>query len=78
MIKATKKRVYNTETATVVGKVTHSFYGDPEGYELTMYLTPEGNYFLYVYGGKKSDYSKEKIYSYSKPAAKRWLEACNK
>ena len=75
MIKVTKKRIYDTETATQIAKVTQGIYGDPAGYELTMYQTPEGDYFLYTYGGKKSEYSKEKIFGYSKPAAKKWLEA---
>ena len=75
MIKTTKTKVFNTETATVIGKVTHGEYGDPAGYELTMYQTPEGDYFLYTNGGKDSEYSKEKITSYSKPNAKKWMEA---
>ena len=77
MIKTTKTKTYNTETATVVGKVTYGVYGDPDGYELTMYQTPEGDYFLYSFGGPTSEYPKEKITSYTKPAAIKWLEAYN-
>ena len=73
MVKKTKRWVLDTATATIVKKVTFSFYGDPAGYEKTMYRTPEGNYFLYTYGGKKTPYYKEKITGYIKPRAMKWL-----
>ena len=73
MIKTTKTKTYNTETATVVKKVTFGTFGDPTGYEMTMYMTPEGDYFLYTNGGEQSGY-KEKITSYTKANAKKWLE----
>ena len=75
MIKTTKTKTFNTETATVVGKVTYGEYGDPTGYELTLYQTPEGDYFLYSYGGEASEYATEKITSCTKTYAKKWLEA---
>lgn len=74
MIKITKKRTYDTETATIVKKCTYSYYGDPKGYELTMYQTPEGDYFLYMYGGEESPYLKEKIRGYARTAALLWLD----
>ena len=37
MIKTTKTKTYNTETATVVKKVACGAFGDPTGYEMTMY-----------------------------------------
>ena len=74
MIKLTKKRTYDTDTATIVKKCTYSYYGDPAGYELTMYITPEGDYFLYMYGGEESPYAKEKIRGYAKTAALLWLD----
>lgn len=74
MIKLTKKKTYDTETATIVKKCTYSYYGDPKGYELTMYLTPEGDYFIYCYGGEESQYAKEKIKGYTKANALMWLE----
>ena len=54
MVKTTKTKTFNTETATVVKKVTCGTFGDPAGYEMTMYMTPEGDYFLYTNGGEKS------------------------
>ena len=60
MVKSTKTKTYDTETATVVKKVTIGAYGDPAGYETTMYQTPEGDYFLYTNGGAASDYKKKR------------------
>ena len=74
MVKTIRTKTYNTETATVVKKVVSGAYGDPAGYETTMYVTPEGDYFLYTYGGEASAYPTEKITSYSKANAKKWLE----
>ena len=74
MIKTTKTKTYNTETATVVKKVAFGAFGDPTGYEMTMYMTPEGDYFLYTNGGAESAYKQEKITSYTKANAKKWLE----
>ena len=68
------KKEYDTETATLIKKCTYGSYGDPAGYEMTMYITPEGDYFLYTYGGPESEYKTEKITSYTKNNAKKWLE----
>lgn len=73
MVKKTKTMVLDTETATVVKKVTCCNYGDPAGYEMTMYLSPEGNYFLYTFGGADSPYKKEEIKSCTKSQAMKWL-----
>lgn len=74
MVKTTKTKTFDTDTATVVKKVTVGTFGDPAGYEMTMYLTPEGDYFLYTNGGAESAYKTEKITSYTKANAKKWLE----
>lgn len=73
MIKKTKTKTFDTETATLVEKSTTGVYGVPEGYEQSMYLSPEGDYFLYTNGGNTSAYPKEKITYYSKARAKDWL-----
>lgn len=73
MIKKTKTKTFDTETATLVKKSTYGIYGEPEGYEQAMYQTPEGDYFLYTNGGKTSEYPKEHIAYYSKARAKDWL-----
>ncbi len=61
MKKVTKTATYDTETATLVKKVTVGAWGDPAGYEETLYVTEEGKYFLYVNGGADSKYAKEDI-----------------
>ncbi len=73
MIKVTKTKVFNTETATVVKKVTVGSFGDPAGFETTLYQTPEGDFFLYTFGGSESAYAEEKIVSYTKARAQEWL-----
>ena len=74
MIKTTKTKTFDTDTATVVKKVVSGVFGDPAGYEMTMYMTPEGDYFLYTNGGEQSAYAAEKITAYTKANARKWLE----
>lgn len=61
MQKVICKKVYDTETAEVVKKYTCGSFGDPAGYEETVYKTPEGNYFVYTNGGADSKYPTEDI-----------------
>ncbi len=74
MKKIIRKNEYDTETATLIKKVTSGFYGDPTGYEESLYQAPGGLYFLYVNGGDESPYSKEDIRCISKVKAAEWLE----
>lgn len=67
------KKVYDTETATIVKKDTFGVYGDPTGYEETLYVTPEGFYFMYTNGGSASKYTTEKIKRVSKVRAMKML-----
>lgn len=68
------KREYDTETATLIRKSVHSFYGDPAGYEETLYQTPGGLYFLYVNGGASSPYPNEDILRLAKTKVNLWLD----
>ena len=68
------KKLYDTETASIVKKNTVGNFGDPCGYEETLYVTPEGFYFLYTNGGSESKYTEEKITLKYKPYAQKWLE----
>ncbi len=77
MIKKTKTKTFDTQTASIVKKVTYGAFGDPAGYENTLYQTPEGDYFLYTYGGAQSAYAEEKIVSYTKARANEWLQKNN-
>ena len=68
------KKEYDTETATLIKKCTYGFYGDPNGYEETLYQTPNGLYFLYVNGGELSPYPREDILRLAKAKVNDWLE----
>ena len=74
MKKTICKRDYDTDTATLIKKNTVGTFGDPEGYEETLYQTEKGYYFLYTNGGEASKYSKEDIKSISAAKADEWLK----
>ena len=69
------KKEYDTETATLIKKYTVSYYGDPAGYEETLYQTPEGLYFVYVCGGEASPYPCEDITRLAKTKVNEWMES---
>ena len=69
------KKEYDTETATIVKKVTFGNFGEPEGYEETLYQTPEGLYFVYVNGGEESIHQTEDITRLSEAKAEEWIKA---
>lgn len=69
------KKVYDTETASLVHKFTQGYLGDPAGFEETLYKTPEGLYFLYVSGGETSPYPAEDILRLAKTKVNGWMEA---
>ena len=71
------KKEYDTDLSREVKKVTFGNFGDPEGYEETLYITEGGNYFLYTNGGEESKYPKEDIKRMSAKAAEEWLSAVN-
>ena len=58
MQKTICKKVYDTATSELVKKVTVGEYGNPEGYEESLYKTESGNFFLYTNGGASSKYPK--------------------
>ena len=71
------KKVYDTETATLIKKVTCLEYGNPAGYEEILFQTQDGLYFLYGNGGEHSKYKTESILRMSAEKAKAWLSAQN-
>lgn len=73
MKKVICKKLYDTDVSEVVRKTSVGTYGDPAGYEETLYRTAEGNYFVYTNGGEASPYKKEDIKRLSKAAAETWL-----
>ena len=64
---------YDTEASELIRKVTEGEFGDPSGYEESLYKTEDGKYFLYVNGGEKSKHTKEDIVRMSPEKAKAWL-----
>ena len=68
------KKEYDTETATLIKKFTYGYFGDPCGYEETLYQTPTGLYFLYVCGGEASQYPEEDILRLAKTKVDDWME----
>lgn len=75
MQKTICKKVYDTETATLIKKVTFGYFGSPDGYEETLYQTESGHYFLYTNGGAESKYSQENITRLSAEKKEAWLSA---
>ena len=63
---------YDTETAQLLNKVTCGEFGDPAGYEESLYLTEDGKYFIYVNGGADSIYPKEDIKRLAKTKVNAW------
>lgn len=66
---------YDTENATVVAKRTFGDFGDPAGYEETLYQMADGKYFLYVNGGEASIHPEENIKRMSAAKAEEWKAA---
>ncbi|MBE6691348.1 MAG: hypothetical protein E7590_08760 [Ruminococcaceae bacterium] len=64
---------YDTETATLIHSKTVGAYGDPAGYEETLYKTEGGKLFLYTNGGAESPYKKEDIKRISAAKADEWM-----
>ena len=72
MQKTFKGKVYDTEKMTVVKKVVSGAWGDPAGYEETLYQ--DGKlFFMYTNGGEQSQYKTEKLVNMPKSKAEAWL-----
>lgn len=61
MKKIIAKKTYNTETAEALKNKSFGQYGDPAGYEETLYKTKKGLFFIYGVGGASSKYPVENI-----------------
>jgi hypothetical protein len=64
---------YDTEVSELVEKRTSGAFGDPAGYEESLYKTESGKFFLYTNGGPESPYTKEDIKRLSAAKADEWL-----
>ena len=69
------KVTYDTEAAELIKKKTSGEFGDPTGYEETLYKTSDGKFFLYANGGEESVYLEENIKRMSAAKAEEWLNA---
>lgn len=75
MVKVICKVTYDTESAELIKKNTFGEFGDPTGYEESLYKTSDGKFFLYVNGGEESPYTEENIKRMSAAKAEEWLNA---
>ncbi|MBS5865368.1 hypothetical protein [Olegusella massiliensis] len=66
-----KRHVYDTAKATEVAHRSSGGFGDPAGYEETLYQTKQGLYFVVGVGGADSPYPTEDL----KPISKKDAEA---
>ena len=73
MKKVICKIEYDTEASELIEKRTVGEFGDPTGYEETLYKTEGGKFFLYTFGGEESKYAVEGIRRMSPASAKEWL-----
>ena len=67
------KKVYDTDTSTLIKKVRNGLYGQSDGWEESLYQTEGGNFFLYVNGGAESKHPKENITRMSIDKKNAWL-----
>ena len=73
MKKTISGKEYDTAKAVMLCQVTAGNFGEPGGYEETLYQANAGHYFLYVNGGETSPHPKEDIKRMSNTAAEQWL-----
>ena len=66
---------YDTEVSELIKKVAVGNFGDPTGYEETLYKTEGGKLFIYTCGGAESKYPEEGIKRISAEKAEEWLAA---
>ncbi len=65
--------LYDTATSVIDKKFTYGAPGDPYGYEETLYITNDGRYFIYTYGGANSRYPEENIVPIARENVKQWI-----
>ena len=75
MKKVICKVEYDTEASELIQKKVFGVFGDPKGYEESLYKTAEGKYFLYGFGGPESPYTEETIKRLAADKVKAWQKA---
>ena len=64
---------YDTGNSALIEKRTFGQFGDPAGYEESLYKTENGKFFLYTFGGAESRYAREDIKRMSAAKAEEWM-----
>ena len=72
MKKVICKVEYDTEASELIQKKVFGVFGDPTGYEESLYKTQDGKFFLYGLGGTESPYAEETISRIAAAKAKAW------
>ena len=72
MKKVICKIEYDTDASELIQKKVFGVFGDPKGYEESLYKTQGGKFFLYGYGGTESPYPEETIKRLAADKVKAW------
>ena len=75
MKKVICKVEYDTDASELIQKKVFGVFGDPKGYEESLYKTKDGKFFLYGFGGSESPYTEETITRIAANKVKAWQEA---
>ena len=75
MKKVICKVEYDTDASELIQKKVFGVFGDPKGYEESLYKTEGGKFFLYGFGGSESPYPEETITRLAANKVKAWQEA---
>ena len=67
------KTQYSLKESEKIGGYIHGEYGDPRGFEETLYQSKNGEYFIVGKGGMESRYKGENIISISNEDANQWI-----
>lgn len=68
------RKTYNTDTAKKLGTICVGTFGDPAGYEESLYRTRTGAYFFHGLGGTESKYPQETVCPVKKAEAESWIK----
>ena len=72
MKKVICKIEYDTDASELIQKKVFGVFGDPKGYEESLYKTQEGKFFLYGFGGSESPYPEQTIKRLAADKVKAW------
>jgi hypothetical protein len=67
------RKIYNTETATLVCETAQGAYGDSQGFSEKLYKRGPQDYFIFGHGGDQSPYPQPGLFVLSIEDAKAWL-----